>query len=197
MTMCMYKICVTNRQLAGIKENAYLSDEYLMKLERALQRKPNALILREKDLSESEYEELAAKVIKLCKSYDVQCILNKYVNAAVRLEADCVQLSMKAFAALTGEEKKQFQKIGVSVHSVDEAVLAECSGADFVIAGHIFSTDCKKGVPPRGVEFLHAVCQAVSIPVYAIGGIHDNNAKACVEAGASGVCMMSEYMKMG
>lgn len=197
MIMCMYKICVTNRQLAGIKENEYLSDEYLMKLERALQRKPDALILREKDLSESEYEELAAKVIKLCKNYDVKCILNKYVNAAARLEADSVQLSMKDFTALTCEEKKCFQKIGVSVHSADEAVLAECAGADFIIAGHIFSTDCKKGVPPRGVEFLQAVCQSVSIPVYAIGGIHDNNAKACVEAGASGVCMMSEYMKMG
>ena len=91
--------------------------------------------------------------------------------------------------------KKKFDVIGASTHSVEDAVLAEKNGASYITAGHVFATDCKKGVPPRGLSFLEEVCHAVSIPTYAIGGIHDDNAMACIKAGAAGVCMMSEFMR--
>lgn len=67
-------------------------------------------------------------------------------------------------------------------------------GACYVIAGHIFSTDCKKGVPPRGLAFLREVTNSVSIPVYAIGGITVENSGEVFAAGAAGVCMMSQWM---
>ena len=68
-------------------------------------------------------------------------------------------------------------------------------GATYLTAGHVFLTDCKKGVPARGLDFLADVCRAVNVPVYAIGGINDKNAGDCIQAGAAGVCMMSGYMR--
>ena len=69
------------------------------------------------------------------------------------------------------EEKKKFTKIGISIHSVEEAKEAEQLGASYLTAGHIYATDCKRGLPPRGLGFLKEVCREVSIPVYGIGGI--------------------------
>lgn len=83
----------------------------------------------------------------------------------------------------------------VSVHSQDEAIEAERLGADALIAGHIFVTDCKKGLEPRGLDFLRKICENVSIPVFAIGGIDDNNTELVKQAGAQGECRMSWYMK--
>ncbi len=87
-----------------------------------------------------------------------------------------------------------FQQKGVSVHSREEALRAEGLGAGYLIAGHIFPTDCKQGVPPRGLEFLREVCAAVSIPVFAIGGITQFNVRDVLQAGAAGVCVMSQLM---
>ena len=89
-----------------------------------------------------------------------------------------------------------YRHIGVSTHSVEDAILAEQQGAGYITAGHVFATDCKKGLPPRGLAFLHEVCQAVSIPVYAIGGITEENMSPCMEQGAAGGCMMSGYMTL-
>lgn len=61
---------------------------------------------------------------------------------------------------------KEFETVGVSVHSADEAVLAEKMGATYVTAGHIFATDCKKGLEPRGIEFLKNAVSSVDIDVY-------------------------------
>ena len=83
---------------------------------------------------------------------------------------------------------------GVSVHSAQEALNAQEAGASYVTAGHIYRTKCKEGLEPRGTGFLKEICTTVNIPVYAIGGININNARECIEAGASGVCIMSGYM---
>ena len=68
-------------------------------------------------------------------------------------------------------KKEKFTKIGISIHSVEEAKEAEQLGASYLTAGHIYATDCKRGLPPRGLGFLKEVCREVSIPVYGIGGI--------------------------
>lgn len=87
------------------------------------------------------------------------------------------------------------QRIGTSIHSVEDAIFAESHGADYITAGHIFTTDCKKGLPGRGIDWLNAICNAVSIPVYAIGGISDANAGELSDCGISGYCMMSASMQ--
>ena len=101
-----------------------------------------------------------------------------------------------------------FKVIGTSVHSVEDAIKAEQLGATYMTAGHIFATDCKKGLPPRGLDFLKNVCDTVQIPVYAIGGINiassegDDSTlnvprlKDVMECGAAGGCIMSGMMRV-
>lgn len=87
--------------------------------------------------------------------------------------------------------------IGASCHSVEDALEARRLGCTYILAGHIYATDCKKGLPGRGLSFLKQVCDAVSIPVYAIGGINENNIQQTRRAGAKGVCLMSSLMCCG
>ena len=68
-------------------------------------------------------------------------------------------------------------------------------GADFLIAGHIFPTDCKKGVAPRGLDFLNSVVKISTVPVYAIGGISRKNLSLVLQAGAKDGCIMSGFMQ--
>lgn len=176
----MYKIIsVTNRRLCG---------DFFVRV-REISESGAEIILREKDLSETEYEKLAAEVMKIAP----ETTLHTYVNAARRLGCKKIHLPMpilrEKYAELT-----DFKIIGASVHSVDEAEEAENLSASYVTAGHIFATDCKKGVPPRGLEFLAEVCGRVKIPVYAIGGIDPENARSAIDAGAAGVCFMSGLM---
>lgn len=181
-------ICVTNRHL--------VHGDLCMQLEKIFKscNKPDILILREKDMKEDDYKTLAKKVAKLCSESGVECILHSFKNIA-DFNAS-IHLSFFEFSNISESDKKKFNKIGVSVHSVDEATAAQKLGASYVIAGHIFETKCKEGVKPRGISFLKEICRSVSIPVYAIGGINEKNTVACIEAGAAGVCMMSGFMNM-
>lgn len=155
------------------------------------------MILREKDLAESEYTTLAKKVLPICEKEKIPCSLHKYAEAAIRIGVRRIHLPLSLLLELPADKKGYFSDaLGVSVHSVEEALLAYRLGASYVTAGHIFATDCKKGVPPRGLAFLEEVCRAVPIPVYAIGGITVENTPDCIRAGAAGVCMMSEYMRL-
>ena len=112
----------------------------------------------------------------------------------MELHHDKIHLSLKDFRE-NPQIREKFSLVGVSVHSLEEAKEAEALGADYVTAGHIFETDCKKGLKGRGLEFLRQVSQGVSIPVYAIGGISTENMEQVREAGANGVCIMSGFMK--
>lgn len=179
-------IAVTNRKLA--KHN------FLEQIQRVIERRPDRIILREKDLQESDYRELAVKVMKLCAESNVLCILHS--NWKIAMDLKCANIHLPLSILLSGIPKEQFQEIGASVHSVEEAVLAEKAGATYLIAGHIFATDCKKGVPPRGLSFFRNVCEAVSIPVFAIGGMTWNKESIIMESKGAGICMMSEFMKL-
>lgn len=184
----MYKsICVTNRHL--------VAGDFIEQLKKVAACGCSAIILREKDLTKDEYERLAGQVLAALAGYEIPCILHTYVDSAIRLQADRIHLPSAALSELSEKKKRCFQTIGVSVHSREEAVCAWKAGADYLTAGHVFATDCKKGVPPRGLDFLSEICAAVPIPVYAIGGITPENAQSCIAAGAAGVCMMSGYMK--
>lgn len=93
------------------------------------------------------------------------------------------------------EKKKQFRSIGASCHSVAEAQEAARLGCTYITAGHVFVTDCKKGLAPRGLAFLQEVVESVAIPVYAIGGIGSENAASVRKTGAAGICVMSGLMQ--
>lgn len=183
-------IVITNRKLSDI--------DFLERIRLICEKNPRAIILREKDLSVQEYTELGEKVKKICDEYGVKLIINSFIEAARKLEIKNIHIPFPALKDifLKGEEEilKEFKLIGTSVHSLEEAKEAESFRVSYIIAGHIFKTDCKKGLEPRGLEFLKAICENVKIPVYAIGGINNENTYLAIENGAEDVCIMSSAM---
>ena len=156
--------------------------------------KPDMLILREKDLSEDEYYELAKKIKPMCDKAGVELVIHTYVNVAKKLGVKSIHLPLDKFIMLTEEDKQLFDNIGTSVHSLDDLEKAISLGANYVLAGHIYDTDCKKGLPGRGLEFLQEICSNVRVPVIAIGGINMDRLKEVKDVGASGAAIMSGYM---
>lgn len=189
MTMSMYKsICVTNRHL--------VKGDYFEQIRRVAKSRCDAIILREKDMTEEDYHMLAQQILTITKEYPIPCILHTFTETALDLHVSAIHLPLADLLSLPAKKLTHFSTIGVSVHSVPEAITAFHAGATYLTAGHIFATDCKKGVPPRGLDFLQSVCKAVPIPVYAIGGITTENTNDCILAGAKGVCKMSSYMML-
>lgn len=175
-------ICVTNRKLSG--------RVFLEQLKLTAAAKPKYIILREKDMTEEDYLHLAEKALEICQNSGTKLICNSFLNIAERIGAEGIHLPLSLAEKYTGKIKP----MGISVHSVDDALKAAKLGADYLIYGHIFTTDCKKGLAPRGVKSLEKVCSSVGIPVYAIGGITPENAVLTKTAGATGVCLMSSLM---
>lgn len=173
-------ICVTNRKLCAKP----LEEQLAFLVKKGISR----VILREKDLPEGEYAALAKRALGVP---EIELFIHNFPNVARELSVKKIHLPL---AKLTREICAEFDVVGASVHSAEEAVEAEKLGASYVTAGHIFATDCKKDVPPRGLEFLENVCKSVQIPVYAIGGISRGNMHLALEAGAAGVCVMSGLM---
>ena len=185
-------IAVTNRHLC--------SGDFLAQVEKTAALGVGGIILREKDLSVGAYRELAVQVLKVCRAYGVRCILHKYADVAGELGCRRIHLPLPDLQKLYADEQKRevlraFSCLGASVHSVREAIEAQEAGCTYLTAGHIFQTECKKDFPPRGIDFLRNVCKTVSVPVYGIGGIHPDNMQSVLDAGAAGVCMMSEFMR--
>lgn len=188
-------IAVTNRRLS--------QRPFLEQIKRVCQLRPEAIILREKDLSETEYAKLAEEVYNITTSYDVRLIIHTYINVARELGINTVHMSLHNMREYRKEfidnvNKTNNIKTGCSIHSVEEAVEARNMGASYITAGHVYATDCKKGLTPRGLDFLKNVCDSVDIPVYAIGGINidDGRRKEVKKYGAAGSCIMSGMMKV-
>lgn len=183
----MFKIvCVTDRKSCR--------EDLFARLNRIAAAKPDRIILREKELSEADYAGFAEKSTDICRKYAVPCSIHTYTDIAAELNAGDIHLPMTILRDLPDHIKKRFQTVGASVHSAEEAAEAERLGADYVTAGHIFATGCKKGLAPRGLLFLENVCKNVNIPVYAIGGINTENISQIRNTGAAGACIMSGFM---
>ncbi|MCH5279663.1 MAG: thiamine phosphate synthase [Christensenellaceae bacterium] len=180
-------LCVTNRLLCN--------EDFLVRIEKLAAAHPKGIILREKDLAEEEYMELAGKVIAICKKHGVPCILHSFLNSSKELGCTAMHLPMHILRELSIEDRQGFTLLGASCHSVEDAVEAEKLGCTYITAGHVFDTDCKKGLPGRGLNFLEQVCKSVSVPVYAIGGIDASNIAEVRKVGASGACIMSGAMQ--
>lgn len=185
-------IAVTNRHLC--------SRPLTEQVERICRCHPKAVILREKDLTEEAYTDLAGEIITICRNYEIPCILHTFVNAAKTLNCSAIHLPLpllREYAAVP-DLLSCFTTVGTSVHSADDALEAVRLGASYVTAGHIYTTDCKKGIPPRGLEFLRKICQIISLPVYAIGGIKadEHQLSEVIHCGAKGGCIMSGMMEV-
>ncbi|MEZ4357991.1 MAG: thiamine diphosphokinase [Eubacteriales bacterium] len=178
-------ICITNRSIC--------KGDFLKRIEEIAKAKPHAIVLREKDLSHEEYQTLAEKCKKIVDKYNTSFIVHSDLEAAKNLGIKKIHLPMN-MVFKHQNEIKNFETVGVSVHSVEDAKIAEKLGATYLIAGHIFVTGTKKDVAPRGIKFLKDVCSAVSIPVFAIGGITKENIAQLRKVGAAGGGIMSAIM---
>ena len=160
-----------------------------------------ALTLREKDLYKNEYLNLVKKIYPICKKYRIDLILhqNYNLNLDKKYKIEGIHLSYDNFKSLNKNIRegliKKYKRIGISIHSIDEAKEVENLGATYVVAGHIFETDCKKGLEPRGLNFIKELSSILTIPIFAIGGINEENSHLAINSVAFGVCMMSSLMK--
>lgn len=189
-------LAVTNRHLSV--------HPYPEQITRICQTHPKGLILREKDLEAESYLALAAQVLDICHKYDVPCILHTFWKEAIALGCTSIHLPLPLLrrlsekGILSSPEFASFTVLGTSVHSVAEAREAEYLGVTYLTAGHIYVTDCKKGLAPRGLHFLQEVCKSVSVPVYGIGGIKFDPVQwqELQSSGATGGCIMSGMMEL-
>ena len=150
------------------------------------------LQLREKDLESEKFFEEAVRLKALAGEYGVPFVVNDNVDIAVRMDADGVhvgQSDMEAgnVRALIGPDKI----LGVSAQTVEQAVAAEKRGADYLGVGAVFPTGSKDDADDVSFETLKAICEAVSIPVVAIGGITADNTPALAGSGICGIAVIS------
>ena len=110
-------ICITNRKLC--------SNNFLDQIEMIASAHPKAIVLREKDLSEKEYEQLARQVMQICQKHGTQCILHSFSNVATTLGATAVHMPLPLLQKMTPQEKSHFQIFGASCHSLEEAKEAQ------------------------------------------------------------------------
>ena len=183
----MYEIiCVTNRILSKGDFSARLSQISLSH--------PKAVMLREKDLDPNDYYTLAKKAAEICTKNNTTLIMHTFYKEAQKLGCRNIHIPLHLLREMPDKDKQFFSMLGTSCHSVDDASEAQRLGCTYIVAGHIFDTDCKKGLSGRGLDFLREVCKSVEIPVYAIGGINKGNIKDVCLSGAKGCCIMSGIM---
>lgn len=179
-------LVVTNRKLC--------EESLAERVEKLAKASPAGIILREKDLTEKDYEELASRIIGICRENKVMCILHSFYRVAAGLGCRALHMPLSGLREMPEDVRRSFDVLGASCHSVKDAEEAVSLGCTYITAGHIFDTDSKKGRPGRGIDFLSEICSAVSLPVYAIGGIMHDNIDLIRAAGAEGACVMSGAM---
>ena len=191
---CSRLIAVTDRKLC--------EGDFLQRIDRITDRTGlRALILRERDLTDEAYGALAAGVYRICRAHGVPMFVHSRPEVARELGCRYLHLPIPALRALaSGGGRRQgalagFEEISVSCHSREDVAEAVSAGADRIILGTIFETDCKKGLRGKGTDFVREIAAGCPVPVYAIGGIKMSNLASVIAAGAAGGCMMSGFMR--
>ncbi|NOZ25590.1 MAG: thiamine phosphate synthase [Nitrospirae bacterium] len=165
-------------------------------IEAALRGGVKAIQLREKDLTVRDLHSTACRLRDLTARYGARLFVNDRVDVALSVGADGVHLGGRSIP-LRAVRKIAEEKllIGVSTHSIEEAVEAERYGADFITFGPVYETPSKRAYgPPVGVERLEAAAAKVSIPVFALGGVRLERIPELLKAGAAGVALISAIL---
>ncbi len=150
------------------------------------------LQLREKNLDDKHFLEEAVELQELCKQYKVPFIVNDNVDIALKMNADGVHVGQSDMQAADVRAKLGPDKIiGVSAQTVEQAVLAQQRGADYLGVGAVFPTGSKADADDVSFETLKAICEAVTIPVVAIGGITQENLEQLKGSGICGIAVIS------
>lgn len=179
-------LCITNRHL--------VQGNYWEQLEKIAASSVTAIILREKDLPEQTYYTYAQKALNLCAAYNKPCILHHFGHVSQDLGVKNFHCSLP-YLEEHPDITRFLETLGISIHTPKEAQKAEELGASYIIAGHIFTTACKPDTPPVGLEILKEICNQVTIPVIALGGITPKTAPLLRNLPITGIAAMSGFMQ--
>ena len=179
--------------LYAVTDRAWVGTKSLYEqVKEALENGVTCVQLREKELDEDDFLKEAKQISTLCKEYKVPFIVNDNVNIAIACKADGIHIGqedmeLKSVRKLVGKD----MIIGVSVHTVEEAIKAQEGGADYIGIGAVFATSTKTDVDVLSFETLRSICEAVDIPTVAIGGIKKDNICKLKGSGIDGVAVVS------
>lgn len=180
-------------RLYAVTDRAWVGKQSLYEqVESALKGGVTCVQLREKELNEDDFLAEALEISALCKRYGVPFFINDNVELAIQCKADGIHVGQEDMAAAQVRQKVgNNMMIGISVHSVSEALEAVKNGADCLGVGAMFSTSTKTDVDVLPKEILRDICAAVDIPVVAIGGINRTNISQLAGTGVDGVALVS------
>ncbi len=180
-------------ELYAVTDRHWLGNQTLLEqVQEALDGGATCIQLREKQLDEENFLKEAIEIQKLCKEYHVPFIVNDNVDIAKTMHADGIHVGQSDMEAL--DVRKELGKdviLGVSAQTVEQAKKAEAHGADYLGVGAVFPTGSKDDADDVSHETLKAICEAVSIPVIAIGGITQDNVKELAGSGIVGIAVIS------
>ncbi|MDF3002201.1 MAG: thiamine phosphate synthase [Bacillota bacterium] len=179
--------------LYAVTDRTWLNGETLYsQVEKALKGGATFIQIREKALNREAFLVEAKELKALCREYAVPFVINDNVEIAIEADADGVHVGQSDMEAGSVREKLGPDKIlGVSAQTVEQAIFAEQKGADYLGVGAVFHTGTKVDADDVSHETLKSICEAVKIPVVAIGGIGRDNVMALKGSGISGVAVVS------
>ena len=179
--------------LYAVTDRAWTGKQTLYEqVEAALKGGVTCVQLREKELDETAFLQEAKELCALCRRYGVPFLVNDNVEIAIACGADGIHVGQEDLAA--GEVRRRVGDdmiLGVSVHTVEEACQAVRDGADYLGLGAVFPTSTKTDVEQMSNETLRAICDAVNVPIVAIGGINRGNILKLAGSGVDGVALVS------
>lgn len=180
-------------QLYAVTDRTWVGKQTLYEqVEAALKGGVTCVQLREKELDEAAFLQEAKDICALCRRYNVPFIINDNVEIAIACGADGIHVGQEDMAA--GEVRRRVGDgmiLGVSVHTVEEARQAVQDGADYLGLGAVFPTSTKTDVEQMSSETLQTICNAVDVPIVAIGGINRDNLLKLAGSGVDGVALVS------
>lgn len=179
--------------LYAVTDRAWLGDKTLSwQVEESLKGGATMIQLREKHLDHEHFLKEAKEIKELCRKYQVPFLINDDVDLAVEVDADGVHVGQHDMEA--GEVRKKISPnriLGVSAQTVEQALLAQQAGADYLGVGAVFPTGTKDDADAVSIQTLGEICRAVSIPVVAIGGIGQHNVMQLAGSGICGIAVVS------
>jgi len=179
--------------LYAVTDRAWLGDKTLAQaVEEAIQGGATMVQLREKNLSEEDFLEVAYQVKAVCQKYQIPFLINDNVTVAKECDADGVHvgqddMSPQEVRRILGKDKI----IGVSAQTVAQALEAQANGADYLGVGAVFNTNTKLDAVEVPYDILKDICEVVQIPVCAIGGIKAENVHLLKDSGIDGIAVVS------
>ena len=190
---------IATRRLYGFIDTAYLGQRDPGEVARAMiEGGVDIIQVRAKDLTRPQRVKLSLAVVGVALRYGVPVIVNDDIDTAFEAGTDGVHLGQEDWAVIPRETRANrlanMRIVGISTHSLEQALAAERDGADYIGVGPVFATTTKPGVKPVGVELIQQVRERVATPFFAIGGITLENVSAVLEAGAERIAVVSAIL---